>query len=95
MVLFECLKSIKYLSTESHWKKNTILNHTKSSPVTYDVHPGFTFPNHHQINMLKIIFCHQLHNQTQISADSVLAQPFAILKNAIMMKWLNQTEDMD
>ena len=67
----------------------------KTSTVSYDVHPGFTFPNHHQINMQTIIFRNQLHNQTQISADSVLAQPFATLMNAIMMKWLNQTEDMD
>ena len=67
----------------------------KTLPVSYDVHPGFTFPNHHQINTQTIIFRHQLHNQTQISADSVLAQPFATLMNAIMMKWLNQTEDMD
>ena len=28
--------------------------------------------------------------QTQISADSVLAQPFATLMNAIIMKWFNQ-----
>ena len=33
-----------------------------------------------------------LHNQTQISVDFVLAQPFATLMNA---KWLNQMEDMD
>ena len=38
--------------------------------------------------MPTIILCHQLHNQNQISADSVLAQPFATLINAITVKWL-------
>ena len=38
---------------------------------------------------------HQLHNQTQISADYVLAQLFAALMNAITVKWLNEMEDMD
>ena len=44
-----------------------------------------------------MMFTHdsQFQNQTQISADYVLAQLFATLMNAIMVKWLNQTEDMD
>ena len=58
-------------------------------------HPGFKFPNYHQINMLTIILHHQIHNQTQITEDSVLAQLFATLINAIRVKWLNQMEDMD
>ena len=95
MVLFECPKSKKYFSTESHWKENINWNHPKTSPVSHDVHPGFTFPNHNQINMQTIIFRHQLHNQTQISMDYVLAQLFATLMNAITVKWLNETEDMD
>ena len=41
------------------------------------------------------MLCHQLHNQTQISAFYVLAQLFANLMNAITVKWLNETEDMD
>ena len=45
--------------------------------------------------MLNIMLRHQLHNQTQISADYVLAQLFATLMNAIRVKWLNETEDMD
>ena len=45
--------------------------------------------------MLNIMLRHQLHNQTQISADYVLAQLFAALMNAITVKWLNETEDMD
>ena len=56
---------------------------------------GFTFPNYRQINVLTNILHHQLHNQTQISADYVLAQLFAALMNAITVKWLNETEDMD
>ena len=43
--------------------------------------------------MLNIMLRHQLHNQTQISADYVLAQLFATL--IITVKWLNETEDMD
>ena len=75
--------------------ENINWNHPKCSAVSNDVLPGFTFPNYHQINMLTIIFHHQLHNQTQISADYVLAQLFATLMNAITVKWLNQMEDMD
>ena len=45
--------------------------------------------------MPTIIFRHQLHNQTHTSMESVLAQLFATLINAIMAKWLNQMEDMD
>ena len=44
--------------------------------------------------MLTNILHHQLHNQTQISAVSVLAQPFATLMNATVAKWLSQMEDM-
>ena len=91
----ECLKSKKYFSSKSPCKQNINWNHPKSLPASYDVHPGFTFPNYHQINMLTIIFCHQLHYQTQISADFVLAPPFATIMNAITVKWFNQTEDMD
>ena len=70
--------------------ENINWNHPKCSAVSNDVHPGFTFPNYHQIHMLTIIFYHQLHNETQIFADSVLAQPFATLMNAMIMKWFNQ-----
>ena len=91
----ECPKSKKYFSSKSPCKQNINWNHPKSFPAFYDVHLGFTFPNYHQINMLTIIFCHQLHNQTQISAVFVLAQPFATIMNAITVKWLNQTDDMD
>ena len=45
--------------------------------------------------MPTIIFRHQLHNQTHISVEFVLAQLFATLINAIMAKRLNQMEDMD
>ena len=38
--------------------------------------------------MPTIFFRHQLHNQTQISTESVMAQLFATLINAIMAKWL-------
>ena len=42
----------------------------------------------HQIYVLTIILHHhQLHNQTRISAESVLAQPSATLIIAIMTKW--------
>ena len=90
------LKSKKrYCSTKSPCKENINWNHPKSSSLLYNVHLGLTFPNDHQIYILTFILCHQLHNRTQISTDSVLAQPFAILMNAIMVKWLNQIEDMD
>ena len=77
-------------------KKDTfLLNHlaTKiSSGIIQKVHllpimfTQDSLPNHHQIYTLTIILRHQLHNQTQISGDFVLAQPFATLKNAIIMK---------
>ena len=68
-VLFECPEVKKrYCSTKSPCKKNINWNHQKSSHVSYYVHPGFTFPNFHQIYVLTIILSHQLHNQSQISA---------------------------
>ena len=45
--------------------------------------------------MLNIMLRHQLHDQTQIFADCVLAQLFATLMIAITVKWLNETENMD
>ena len=48
----------------------------KGSPVSYNIHPGFTFPNYHQIYGPTIISRHQLHVHTCITVDSVLAQPF-------------------
>ena len=45
--------------------------------------------------MPTFILRHQLHNQTQISADYVLAQLFVTLMNATTVKWLNQMEHMD
>ena len=77
-------KSKKDTFLLNHLAKKYQLEYPKSSPVSYYVHPGFTFPNFHQIYVLTIILSHQLHNQTQISADSVLAQPFATLMNAVM-----------
>ena len=81
--------------TKSPSEENINWNHPKSSPVSYDVHPGFKFPNYHQINMLTFILRHQLHNQTQISADSVLAQPFATHHECKYGKMAKQMEDMD
>ena len=43
--------------------------------------------------MSTIFFVIYFTNQTQIFADSVLAQPFATLMNAMKKKWLNQTEN--
>ena len=76
-------------------KKDTfLLNHlaTKiSSGIIQKLHllpimfTQDSLPNH-QIYMPTIILRHQIHNKTQISADFVLAQPFATLKNAITAK---------
>ena len=93
-VHFERLKS-KYFPKKSPCKENINWNHPKCSAVSNDVHPGFTFPNYHQIHIPTITFHHPLHNQTKISVDSVLAQPFATLKNAIIAKQFTQTVDMD
>ena len=41
------------------------------------------------------ILHHKLHNQTQISTNSVLAQPFATLMNAITVDWIIQMEDLE
>ena len=87
-------KKKKYFSTESPCKEITT-EIIQKFPFSYYVRPGFTFPNFHQVYILTIILSQQLHNQTQISADSVLVQPFATLMNAISVKWLNQKEDMD
>ena len=85
----------KCFSTKSPCKENINWNHPNSSPVSCDVHPGFKIPNDYQINMPTILLGHQLHNQIKYPVDSVLAQPFATLMNAITEKRLNQTEDMD
>ena len=45
--------------------------------------------------MLTIICHHQLHIQTQISADSVLAQPFATHHECKLGKMAKQMEDVD
>ena len=45
--------------------------------------------------MLTFILRHQLHNQTQISADSALAQPFATHHECKYGKMAKQMEDVD
>ena len=75
-VPFERLKS-KYFSKKSPCKEKINWNHPKSLSVSYNIHPGFTFPNYHQIYGPTIILRHQLHIHTCITVDSVLAQPFA------------------
>ena len=45
--------------------------------------------------MPTFILRHQLHNQTQISADSILAQPFATQHECKLGKMAKQMKDVD
>ena len=72
------MKSKEVTFLLNHFARKISTGISKKLTCFFYVHPGFTFSNLYQIYMLTNI----LHHQTQISADSVLAQPFATLMNA-------------